>query len=63
MAPAFEALIIFSGSVSRECVISGYKPLFLLALKGKDRNRETDFEMSSNNKHLLQEGKKSKYKN
>lgn len=64
MAPAFEALIIFSGSVGKECVISGYKHLFLLALKGKERqNRETDFDMSSKNEHLTSRGKKSKYKN
>lgn len=60
MAPAFEALIIFSGSVGKECVVSGYKHLFLLALKGKERqNRETDFDMSSKNEHLTSIGKKN----
>lgn len=61
MAPAFEALIIFSGSVGKECVVSGYKHLFLLAEKkvegtgrsGKNEERKKHFHNSSKLFELL----------
>lgn len=48
MAPAFEALIIFSGLVGTECVLSDYKHLLWLILRGKERQKQIEFHLKEN---------------
>ena len=48
MAPAFQALITFSVLLGKECVISDYKHLLWLILRGKERQKQTDFHLKEN---------------